>query len=605
MDKTKLLTINEAAKLLQVHPETLRRWDNNGRLRAIKVNERGDRKYQEEDILHMLNRPILDSKQPTPFIRFRHGTPILVDPDIQNSISTFLEAYKQHGENVFRILIKDIADGSGYGIHPDSTWHQAIKELFDSYRDWDNPHKPEIFKKLIEIFEVLVLDTNIEKVWEKVNILINQNIEIISGWEYSHLRKFAEEEKIVRDKDGSYYMMESGSRVEVIGTKTLEENKFEYVNDSINRDYGNVGLLLKFIEMLFISLDYKQNPQNYRTELQYALSEADSNTWFLHGQWRVNSPYELIPIAWHPRSCYTDLEWLKAESTALLSTKCKASEDVTPQIIMTDETFHQFQEAFKGYPLQYEVSLETDILLGSDAFEKTPPEIYIDFSGRKIRWINGTKYVFPSLIVPSKDSEYQDAREIVNNFISALVFSEKTSIRVAWGAACPVKFQPLIRQPRFTVFLGISKHILGLLSEPKTQREWDAMSYYKEAVNTQSPYYKYLCFYNVIKLAFLKKISNDEDNKKTDDWINNQTLKNDVSALLERLKANKKSLSEYLRHEGGRDAISHVGTLTQKGTYSTLKPDNFGDRKKIEEIIPIVEELATKVIESGMLSETS
>lgn len=60
-------------------------------------------------------------------------------------------------------------------------------------------------------------------------------------------------------------------------------------------------------------------------------------------------------------------------------------------------------------------------------------------------------------------------------------------------------------------------------------------------------------------------------------------------------------MSEYLRHEGGRDAISHVGTLTQKGTYSTLKPDDLGDRKKIEEIIPIVEELATKVIETGML----
>lgn len=47
----KLLSIQEAADFLGVHPETLRRWDREGRLTAIKVGERGDRKYRYEDIL--------------------------------------------------------------------------------------------------------------------------------------------------------------------------------------------------------------------------------------------------------------------------------------------------------------------------------------------------------------------------------------------------------------------------------------------------------------------------------------------------------------------------------------------------------------------------
>ena len=46
----KLLTIRQAAEILNVHVETLRRWDKSGRLKAIIVNERGDRRYKPKDI---------------------------------------------------------------------------------------------------------------------------------------------------------------------------------------------------------------------------------------------------------------------------------------------------------------------------------------------------------------------------------------------------------------------------------------------------------------------------------------------------------------------------------------------------------------------------
>lgn len=50
-----LLTIQEAAIMLGVHPETLRRWDRSGKLKAVKVNERGDRRYAKSDLLKLLN----------------------------------------------------------------------------------------------------------------------------------------------------------------------------------------------------------------------------------------------------------------------------------------------------------------------------------------------------------------------------------------------------------------------------------------------------------------------------------------------------------------------------------------------------------------------
>lgn len=49
-DKLKLLKIREAAEILGVNPETLRRWDKEGKLPAIIVSKRGDRRYKPEDI---------------------------------------------------------------------------------------------------------------------------------------------------------------------------------------------------------------------------------------------------------------------------------------------------------------------------------------------------------------------------------------------------------------------------------------------------------------------------------------------------------------------------------------------------------------------------
>lgn len=53
---SKLLTIRQAAEILNVHVETLRRWDNKGKLPAIKVNDRGDRRYKQTDIENYLNK---------------------------------------------------------------------------------------------------------------------------------------------------------------------------------------------------------------------------------------------------------------------------------------------------------------------------------------------------------------------------------------------------------------------------------------------------------------------------------------------------------------------------------------------------------------------
>lgn len=52
----KLLRIKEAAELLGVNPATLRKWDKEGKLPAIKISKRGDRRYKKEDIVQFLEK---------------------------------------------------------------------------------------------------------------------------------------------------------------------------------------------------------------------------------------------------------------------------------------------------------------------------------------------------------------------------------------------------------------------------------------------------------------------------------------------------------------------------------------------------------------------
>ena len=49
-----LLTVREVAQLLRVSPLTIKRWGKRGKLPAIRINSRGDRRYKKEAVLWLL-----------------------------------------------------------------------------------------------------------------------------------------------------------------------------------------------------------------------------------------------------------------------------------------------------------------------------------------------------------------------------------------------------------------------------------------------------------------------------------------------------------------------------------------------------------------------
>ena len=49
-----LLTVREVAEILRVSHLTIKRWGKRGKLPAIRINSRGDRRYKKEAVLWLL-----------------------------------------------------------------------------------------------------------------------------------------------------------------------------------------------------------------------------------------------------------------------------------------------------------------------------------------------------------------------------------------------------------------------------------------------------------------------------------------------------------------------------------------------------------------------
>jgi excisionase family DNA binding protein len=51
-----MLTTGEVARLLNIHINTVRRWSNEGILKAYRIGSRGDRRFRRQEIATFLSR---------------------------------------------------------------------------------------------------------------------------------------------------------------------------------------------------------------------------------------------------------------------------------------------------------------------------------------------------------------------------------------------------------------------------------------------------------------------------------------------------------------------------------------------------------------------
>ena len=49
-----MLTVREVSRLLGIHVNTVRRWSDEGKIRAYRITKRGDRRFRREDVARFL-----------------------------------------------------------------------------------------------------------------------------------------------------------------------------------------------------------------------------------------------------------------------------------------------------------------------------------------------------------------------------------------------------------------------------------------------------------------------------------------------------------------------------------------------------------------------
>jgi excisionase family DNA binding protein len=54
----KMLTVRDVANFLHLHTNTVRRWSNEGRLQAIRMGPRGDRRFPQENVLRLISKEL-------------------------------------------------------------------------------------------------------------------------------------------------------------------------------------------------------------------------------------------------------------------------------------------------------------------------------------------------------------------------------------------------------------------------------------------------------------------------------------------------------------------------------------------------------------------
>ena len=70
-----MLTVREAARLLHIHSNTMRRWSDRGLIPAYRISPRGDRRFRRKDVVSLLVllKPNMDNEER---LSRRRGNPV-------------------------------------------------------------------------------------------------------------------------------------------------------------------------------------------------------------------------------------------------------------------------------------------------------------------------------------------------------------------------------------------------------------------------------------------------------------------------------------------------------------------------------------------------
>jgi hypothetical protein len=222
---------------------------------------------------------------------------------------------------------------------------------------------------------------------------------------------------------------------------------------------------------------------------------------------------------------------------------------------------------------------------GNRSGDRGRAEACLEFEGRKFRWINHTPESQTLLSVRSKGptNEEEDV-ELINRFLSALVWQSGVSIRKNFGAGSAKRLMPIVSGLRIYGDMQVSPE-RALPTEPiRTQQKVLALALYKEAKGANSVFNKFLNYYKILELASPR-------------WLDAEAwIRRTIPVLIEGkdwLTQVPGNPAVYLR-DSCRHAVAHARKRP------ILNPDSFHDNRRLERDERIMGYLAAQLIRSGV-----
>jgi len=528
------------------------------------------------------------------FLRYRYGSPHRVDVDLIGKIRLLIAkcSESKHGGpiDILRNLIIQINDGMGRGVSIESTWLRLMDECYSIFAASSTSNQFD-YGLITKLLSLLLEEKAIDKVWFDIKDFILKNIDSISMWDSSHAKELAESRNTFRRENGEYCEISEGVEYHVLSSKTLEEEKFDYIVGTGLWKYGAIPHLLKFVALVFMSIDFQEYPEQYPTSLSIYLPESGDDCWFLRWQWKLDRPYGYSPSGWRPSNNHCDPDWLVSDLLACYSEEKIAERELKKFEFPADETAQRYEEAFKGFAYQLGYAVDTELRFGQDN------EVYFDYKGRKIRWINASAHMMTIVVIPTKDlNETEEEENIVSSLISSLVWETGISIQKLYQVGGPKRFMPIISPAKNLGGLVLAIPKLGSFHEARAERQMLALALYKEGINSTSIYYSFLSYYKILEL------SSGFGRQRAIESINlgrEYLMSKGHANRIKEIETLGSEFGSYI-YESCRCAIAHSSQIAE-----TANPDDVTDYRRITTDLPLIKELARRMIETGQfLNET-
>ncbi len=228
-------------------------------------------------------------------------------------------------------------------------------------------------------------------------------------------------------------------------------------------------------------------------------------------------------------------------------------------------------KSFSGWPSEYKI---------------------IEFRQRKFLMMPETDDYYPAIAIKRKKNDnWKNIEILIENLLSSISWVKKSAFWVDEWSGGPYP-KPILKDRKTYIIVDndLPPRMLNdpsnWLPEPTNPDARLALALFREALYLNNIAYKFLSFYKIINLRFPKS---KHDQIK---WINDnlEIVRWDADERIDQLRNDHDDIGDYL-YKSCRCAVAHAG---EKPNHD---PDNYDDKKRLSNDLPVIRELAIILIE--------